>query len=158
IEDRGLGMSAEEIETANEQLRNPPEFRLTSTARLGLYVVGKLAERHGIKVKLTESAYGGTTAVVLIPGTLMADDRRYESGAPETEMADAAARPQRATVGRHRLRTEAEAQSTAAALPSRPAPSANGSGHANGSSGTSVLPAIDGAPSALPATMPWPGG
>ena len=40
---------------ANEQLRHPPEFKLTSTARLGLYVVGKLAERHGIRVRLTES-------------------------------------------------------------------------------------------------------
>ena len=74
IEDRGLGMTPQEREAANEQLRNPPEFKLTSTARLGLYVVGKLAERHGIRVRLTESPYGGTTAIVLLPSTLIADE------------------------------------------------------------------------------------
>ncbi|HEX6872928.1 MAG TPA: nitrate- and nitrite sensing domain-containing protein [Micromonosporaceae bacterium] len=74
IEDRGLGMSDEERAAANEQLRNPPEFKLSSTARLGLYVVGKLAERHGIRVRLTESPYGGTTAIVLLPAALIAEE------------------------------------------------------------------------------------
>jgi signal transduction histidine kinase len=74
IEDRGLGMSDEERELANEQLRTPPEFKLTSTARLGLYVVGKLAERHGVRVRLTESPYGGTTAIVLLPASLITDE------------------------------------------------------------------------------------
>jgi hypothetical protein len=71
VEDRGLGMSEADLETANEQLRKPPEFNLTSTARLGLYVVGRLAERHGIKVRLRESPYGGTTAIVLLPQNLV---------------------------------------------------------------------------------------
>ncbi|MEN3305131.1 MAG: hypothetical protein V7603_1333 [Micromonosporaceae bacterium] len=73
IEDRGLGMSESDLAAANEQLAHPPEFNLTSTARLGLYVVGRLAERHGIKVRLRESPYGGTTAIVLIPITLVVD-------------------------------------------------------------------------------------
>jgi signal transduction histidine kinase len=72
IEDRGLGMSADALDAANEQLRTPPEFNLTNTARLGLYVVGRLAERHGIRVRLRESPYGGTTAIVLIPAALVA--------------------------------------------------------------------------------------
>ena len=88
IEDRGLGMSPEELATANEQLRNPPEFRLTTTARLGLYVVGKLAERHGIRVRLTESPYGGTTAIVLLPGTLMAGEGDEEGGRPDPSQLD----------------------------------------------------------------------
>src|SRR5439155_1283295 len=75
IEDRGLGMNPADLQTANEQLRNPPEFNLTSTARLGLYVVGRLAERQGIRVQLRESPYGGTTAIVLIPSILMAEQR-----------------------------------------------------------------------------------
>ena len=74
IEDRGLGMSEEELLAANLALRNPPEFKLSSTARLGLYVVAKLAERHGIRVQLSESSYGGTTAVILMPATLIADE------------------------------------------------------------------------------------
>ena len=113
IEDRGLGMTAEELETANDQLRNPPEFRLTSTARLGLYVVGKLAERHGIRVRLTESPYGGTTAIVLIPGTLMADDGADEPARNGTIQVDA--RPaQLAGAGRHRLRGGPEADAVTA--------------------------------------------
>jgi signal transduction histidine kinase len=80
IEDRGLGMSEEDRLAANEQLNDPPEFKLSSTARLGLYVVGKLAERHGIRVRLTESPYGGTTAIVLLPATLMAEESAEDLG------------------------------------------------------------------------------
>jgi signal transduction histidine kinase len=107
IEDRGLGMSPEELAAANEQLRDPPEFRLTSTARLGLYVVAKLAERHGIRVRLTESAYGGTTAIVLLPGAILADDGT-DGGAPlDPSQLDSYRPAQLAGVGRHRLQTDA---------------------------------------------------
>ncbi|WP_281368973.1 sensor histidine kinase [Phytohabitans rumicis] len=71
IEDRGLGMSESELAAANELVRHPPEFNLSSTARLGLYVVGRLAERHSIDVQLRRSPYGGTMAIVLIPATLV---------------------------------------------------------------------------------------
>jgi signal transduction histidine kinase len=73
IEDRGLGMSEADLARANEQLAEPPEFNLTSTAQLGLFVVGRLAERHGIRVRLRDSPYGGTTAIVLIPSNLVVD-------------------------------------------------------------------------------------
>jgi signal transduction histidine kinase len=77
IEDRGLGISDANRAKANEQLRNPPEFKLTSTARLGLYVVAKLAERHHIRVQLIESPYGGTTAIVLIPTELVVEESSH---------------------------------------------------------------------------------
>ena len=76
-------------------------------AELGLYVVGKLAERHGIRVRLTESPYGGTTAIVLMPGTLMADDG-VEDGRSGTLQVDGTNPAQLAGVGRHRLRNEPE--------------------------------------------------
>jgi signal transduction histidine kinase len=73
IEDRGLGMEEADRAIANEHLRFSPGFRPTSTtARLGLYVVGRLADRHGIRVELSESVYGGTTAVVLLPADIVA--------------------------------------------------------------------------------------
>ncbi|WP_062346329.1 sensor histidine kinase [Herbidospora yilanensis] len=75
IEDRGLGMTQEDLDEANARILNPPEFNLSSTARLGLYVVSRLAERHGIRVSLKSSPYGGTTAVVLLPTELVIDDR-----------------------------------------------------------------------------------
>nr|WP_225312065.1 nitrate- and nitrite sensing domain-containing protein [Microbispora cellulosiformans] len=74
IEDRGLGMSPDDLETANQRIADPPEFNLSSTARLGLYVVSRLAERHGIRVSLKASPYGGTTAVVLLPRELVMEN------------------------------------------------------------------------------------
>ncbi|WP_188187732.1 sensor histidine kinase [Nonomuraea sp. SYSU D8015] len=71
IEDRGLGMKPEDLEAANERIANPPEFRITGTARLGLYVVSQLAKRHDIQVVLKASPYGGTTVVVLLPQDLV---------------------------------------------------------------------------------------
>lgn len=67
IEDRGLGMAAEEIKEANCKLASPPEFDPANSARLGLFVVARLAARHGVQVQLRQSAYGGITAVVLLP-------------------------------------------------------------------------------------------
>jgi len=71
IEDRGLGMNPVEFKALNDRLENPPPFDLTTSERLGLFVVGRLAERHHIKVRLRTSPYGGTMAIVLIPGALL---------------------------------------------------------------------------------------
>ena len=71
IEDRGLGMKPEDLDAANERIAEPPEFRITGTARLGLYVISRLAERHHIQVVLKASPYGGTTVVVLLPQELV---------------------------------------------------------------------------------------
>ncbi|GAB2949416.1 hypothetical protein GCM10027280_42500 [Micromonospora polyrhachis] len=74
IEDRGLGMSEEDLAAANEQIVSRQEFNLANAARLGLFVVSRLTERHGIHALLKESSYGGTTAVVLIPSNLVTGD------------------------------------------------------------------------------------
>lgn len=72
IEDRGLGLTADEMAEINERLANPPEFDLANSEQLGLFVVGQLAARHGIKVSLSGSAYGGIRAIVLLPPSVMA--------------------------------------------------------------------------------------
>lgn len=72
IDDRGLGMDADELALAHRTLAHPRDFDPAQDERLGLYVVGRLAERHGIGVTLTRSPYGGTTAVVLVPHTILA--------------------------------------------------------------------------------------
>ncbi|MFF5179908.1 nitrate- and nitrite sensing domain-containing protein [Micromonospora sp. NPDC000316] len=74
IEDRGLGMSEEDLAAANHRIVDQSELNLANAARLGLYVVSRLTERHGVRVRLKESAYGGTTAVVLIPLDLVSED------------------------------------------------------------------------------------
>ncbi len=67
VEDRGIGLDAEEISEANTRLANPPEFDLADSDRLGLFIVGRLAQRHKAAVALEPSPYGGVKAVVLIP-------------------------------------------------------------------------------------------
>ncbi|MBO3746996.1 nitrate- and nitrite sensing domain-containing protein [Streptosporangiaceae bacterium NEAU-GS5] len=88
IEDRGLGISLEVMAQINAQLADPPEFNLADSDRLGLFVVGQLAKRHGIKVSLRTSPYGGTSAIALIPRDLVvpADSNEVERLAtPEPE-------------------------------------------------------------------------
>ncbi|WP_239374874.1 sensor histidine kinase [Frankia sp. Cj5] len=71
VEDRGLGMTDEEYNEVNERLGNPPPFDLQTSERLGLFVVGRLAQRHSIQVRLRPSPYGGTLAIVLLPAALL---------------------------------------------------------------------------------------
>ncbi|GGK79656.1 ATPase [Sphaerisporangium melleum] len=71
IEDRGLGLSPAEMEQINQRLADPPEFDLADSDRLGLFVVGRLAARRDIRVSLRPSPYGGTTAIVLLPESLV---------------------------------------------------------------------------------------
>ncbi|MEV0971428.1 sensor histidine kinase [Microtetraspora glauca] len=78
IEDRGLGICADEMEQLNAKLAEPPEFDLADSERLGLFVVGRLAKRHGVRVSLRSSPYGGTSAIVLIPAELMAEGGAQE--------------------------------------------------------------------------------
>ncbi|WP_089103383.1 sensor histidine kinase [Streptomyces hyaluromycini] len=74
IHDRGLGMAAEALLDANLRLAETPEFELSDTDRLGLFVVSRLAQRQNVRVSLQPSPYGGTTAVVFLPDVLLTDD------------------------------------------------------------------------------------
>ncbi|MEO3861175.1 nitrate- and nitrite sensing domain-containing protein [Acrocarpospora sp. B8E8] len=71
VEDRGLGMNGAEFAAMNERLAGPMEFDLADSDRLGLFVVGRLAHRNQITVSLRPSPYGGTTAIVVIPESLI---------------------------------------------------------------------------------------
>ncbi|MEJ3744498.1 nitrate- and nitrite sensing domain-containing protein [Actinomycetes bacterium KLBMP 9797] len=95
VEDRGLGMKDDdELAAANDLVRDPPDFNLSSTARLGLFVVGQLAKRHAIDVRLRRSPYGGITAIVLIPSTLVVFDQDDPpSGASEAAPVAVGGRP-----------------------------------------------------------------
>ncbi|WP_327715574.1 nitrate- and nitrite sensing domain-containing protein [Streptomyces sp. NBC_00490] len=71
VEDRGLGMGKESLAEANHRIEQSEALDLFDSDRLGLFVVSRLAARHGIKVHLRTSPYGGTTAVVLLPTSLL---------------------------------------------------------------------------------------
>ncbi|WP_162795618.1 nitrate- and nitrite sensing domain-containing protein, partial [Nonomuraea lactucae] len=72
INDLGIGMSAEEVAEANWRLANPPVVDVAVSRRMGLFVVGRLALRHGIHVQLRMRETGGLSAVVMMPDMLIA--------------------------------------------------------------------------------------
>ena len=82
VEDRGLGMSPPRLAELNDRLANPPEFNPSDSEQLGLFVVGQLAKRHGVRVTLKASPYGGTAAIVLIPRHLVVTEEAFRAGLP----------------------------------------------------------------------------
>jgi hypothetical protein len=82
VEDRGLGMSPTRLAELNDRLANPPEFNPSDSEQLGLFVVSQLAKRHGIRVTLKASPYGGTSAIVLIPQHLVVTEEAFRTGLP----------------------------------------------------------------------------
>ncbi|WP_242889709.1 sensor histidine kinase [Actinomadura litoris] len=78
IVDRGVGLHPEEMDELNRRLSTDLEFDLVDTERLGLFVVARLAARHGVKVALQPSPYGGTTAIVLVPHSLVVLDEELQ--------------------------------------------------------------------------------
>ena len=74
ITDEGVGMSAQEMERANWQLDNPPLVDVNVSRRMGLFVVGRFAQRHGIRVRLRPAPNGGVTALVWLPDELITNE------------------------------------------------------------------------------------
>jgi HAMP domain-containing protein len=71
IEDQGLGMTDEQLVKVNQRLAKPPDIDFALAKMLGFFVVTQLASKHGIKVQLRHSWYGGITALVLLPRQLI---------------------------------------------------------------------------------------
>ncbi len=74
ITDRGAGMPETEIRRANTRLAEPPDVDVEVSRRMGLYVVGRLARRHSIEVRLSAAELRGLTATVLVPAELVEPD------------------------------------------------------------------------------------
>lgn len=71
IVDDGVGMTEEQLQAANERIEASPQIERVPSSYLGLFVVGRLAARHQIKVRLVESTTEGVTAKVLLPNALV---------------------------------------------------------------------------------------
>ena len=73
IEDEGIGLPAERIAELNDRLDTAPALDNDSVRHMGLAVVGRLAERHGIHVRLERRTPNGTIATVLLPTGLVSE-------------------------------------------------------------------------------------
>ncbi|MET7294486.1 nitrate- and nitrite sensing domain-containing protein [Streptomyces griseoloalbus] len=76
VQDEGIGMTGERLERLNSRLSDfDPEATYDAEGEdglgLGLYVVARLAHRHGVRVQLREQKQGGIAAVVVLPDTML---------------------------------------------------------------------------------------
>ncbi|MGW8727165.1 nitrate- and nitrite sensing domain-containing protein [Streptomyces sp. NPDC055808] len=94
IHDKGIGLTAEDFADINHRLANPPTVDAAVSQRMGLFVVGRLSDRHGIRVQLRPSGeQAGTTSLVMLPDPIthggggesspMGDDFTVSSIIPE---------------------------------------------------------------------------
>ncbi|MER6317747.1 nitrate- and nitrite sensing domain-containing protein [Streptomyces sp. NPDC001581] len=129
IHDTGIGLSPEDLAAINERLASPPTVDVSVSRRMGLFVVGRLSLRHGIRIQLRPSDSGGTTALVMLPVDVAQGGKKPgpmpgqggpggAQGAPggQASVPGAAARP---SVGAGPQRGQVGAGGQRAALPGR---------------------------------------
>ncbi|KUL39843.1 histidine kinase [Streptomyces sp. NRRL F-4489] len=81
IHDTGIGLSPEDLSAINERLASPPTVDVSVSRRMGLFVVGRLSLRHGIRIQLRPSDSGGTTALVMLPVDVAQGGKKPAPGA-----------------------------------------------------------------------------
>ncbi|OKI69024.1 sensor histidine kinase [Micromonospora sp. CB01531] len=69
VEDRGLGLSDEQLDSLNRRLAAPPTVDVAAFRLMGLAVVSRLGARYGIRVELRRNVEGGTVAQVTLPNS-----------------------------------------------------------------------------------------
>jgi signal transduction histidine kinase len=74
ITDNGVGIPDDELAHANWRLDHPPVVDVAVSRRMGLFVVGRLAARHGVRVRLQHAKDGGLTALIWLPDTVAEPD------------------------------------------------------------------------------------
>ncbi len=140
IDDRGLGIEPAQLDELNRQLADPPDFDLANADRLGLFVGAKLAARHGVRVSLRPSPYGGTTAIVLLPNSIVSAATRPPGAVAEGGRTSLPSRPGPLDLGPGGLPPLAARRAAAVAAPARVAGPAAGVG----SPADAVVPAPGG--------------
>ncbi|MGW7196484.1 nitrate- and nitrite sensing domain-containing protein [Streptomyces chryseus] len=149
IHDKGIGLTAEDFADINHKLANPPTVDAAVSQRMGLFVVGRLADRHSIRVQLRPSGeQAGTTSLVMLPdaithggggeqlphddftvSSIIPEQQAYESapmrtaaelGFDDSRYGNEADETQLDPVGRSLLREERRAQLEAQATGDRP--------------------------------------
>jgi signal transduction histidine kinase len=67
VADRGIGMAPDTLAEHNATLARPAGISADTPRHMGLFVVSRLAHRHGIRVALAPAPGGGTAATVAVP-------------------------------------------------------------------------------------------
>ncbi len=141
IHDTGIGLSPEDLAAINERLASPPTVDVSVSRRMGLFVVGRLSLRHGIRIQLRPSDSGGTTALVMLPVDVA------QGGKKAPAKTGAAAQPQVPSGPGARMPSGPGAVGGGAAPAGRlPAGPGGARGQVTGSGARAALPGRDGGP------------
>jgi signal transduction histidine kinase len=113
VSDSGVGISEARLAEMNLRLINPPVIDVSVSRHMGLFAVARLAERHGVRVRLRAGSPQGLIALVWLPDSVIERGTRAYGGwsPPSAVQADYQARR---TTGRHSvaLHSAADSQST----------------------------------------------
>lgn len=85
--DEGFGINEHDLVDLNERISNPPALDEAPSRLLGLFVVGRLSQQHGIDVELQSQPGVGTVATVALPSSLFAEDIETAAGRIEAPAA-----------------------------------------------------------------------
>ncbi|MCC5035814.1 nitrate- and nitrite sensing domain-containing protein [Streptomyces sp. WAC 00631] len=144
IEDRGLGMEPEEYDRLNAMMAEPPRMDMMSRAddaRLGLYVVARLAAGLALTLEFRPSVFGGTRVIVMIPAELVADAPEPDAGADADADAGAGAGGSGNTGAGPRSDADADGGRATAAAAGKPLPAARGTAERAEPAGAPAAPA-----------------
>jgi signal transduction histidine kinase len=179
ITDNGVGISEQEMAHANWRLDNPPVVDVAVSRRMGLFVVGRLAARHGVRVRLRHAQSGGLTALIWLPESVASPEsgqplgrlRKFEADdygpAPSLSAPTAAPTLPSTPVAGGNGNGFTGAAATAARIPrlggGAPAGNGNGNGGSGGFSafgprGSTARPVPNGSNGAAGGTIDAPGG
>jgi hypothetical protein len=126
VSDSGVGVSETRLAEMNRRLDDPPPIDESISRHMGLYAVARLAERHGVRVRLRPGNPQGLTALVWLPDSVAARGGRQYDDVPQRLAAFEARR----TPGQHAAVTGPAAAPSftgPAATPSFTGPAATGS-------------------------------
>jgi signal transduction histidine kinase len=70
VSDNGVGVPEARLAEMNWRLDNPPVMDVSVSRHMGLFAVARLAERHGIRVRLRPRSPHGMTALVWLPDSV----------------------------------------------------------------------------------------
>jgi signal transduction histidine kinase len=79
VSDKGIGVSEARLEEMNWRLDNPPTIDVSVSRHMGLFAVARLAERHGVRVRLRPALPQGLSALVWLPDSLIERTSRLAS-------------------------------------------------------------------------------
>ncbi|HEU4513486.1 MAG TPA: ATP-binding protein [Nocardioidaceae bacterium] len=111
VADAGLGIPAEQLTKINNTLGSGGDVTPDTARRMGLFVVSRLSQRHGLTTSLRANDEGGTTATVVLPVAILPDlaprpAPRTREAAPKPR--EAAPKPEAPTAGATRVPQKTE--------------------------------------------------